>query len=108
MASNGRIGSTPIRGTKRLSKRSLFLFMYAVYLLYSDKCNRYYVGYSADIHERLLRHNTGKVTATRNCRPYRICEVKIFDTQAEAIAEEARIKRQKSRKYIEFLIAGNW
>jgi len=34
--------------------------------------------------------------------------VKIFDTQAEAIAEEARIKRQKSRKYIEFLIAGNW
>lgn len=82
--------------------------MYYVYILYSRKCDRYYVGYSADIEARLERHNAGMVTATKNCRPYKICGSKAFATETEARKEEARIKKQKSRKYIEWLLAGNW
>ena len=82
--------------------------MYLVYILYSEKCDRYYVGYSADVQSRLERHNAGKVTATRNCTPYTLCSSKFFQTEAEAIREERRIKKQKSRKYTEWLIAGNW
>ncbi len=41
--------------------------MYSVYILYSEKCGRFYVGYSADVSARLERHNAGKVAATRNC-----------------------------------------
>ncbi|MGZ8517882.1 MAG: GIY-YIG nuclease family protein, partial [Chitinophagaceae bacterium] len=36
--------------------------MYFVYILYSEKCNRYYIGYSADVFARLERHNAGMVT----------------------------------------------
>ena len=82
--------------------------MYYVYILYSEKCNRYYTGYSADVSARLIRHNSGKVTATRNCKPYKICAIKEFSTDIDARKEEIRIKKQKSRTYIESLIAGNW
>jgi hypothetical protein len=48
------------------------------------------------------------VTATRNCRPYIIKATKSFPTEIEAKREELRLKKQKSRKYLEWLIAGNW
>lgn len=44
--------------------------MFFVYILWSEKCNRFYIGYTADLEARLLRHNSGLVTATKNCRPY--------------------------------------
>ena len=82
--------------------------MYFVYLLYSEKCDRYYIGYCTDIAARLFRHNTGMVTATRNCKPYAVKATKEFQTETEARKEELRLKKQKSRKYLEWLIAGNW
>jgi putative endonuclease len=82
--------------------------MYSVYILYSEKCYRFYIGYSADVEARLIRHNDGLVAATKNCRPYSICATKQFSTELEARKEELRIKKQKSRIYIESLISGNW
>jgi len=82
--------------------------MYHVYILYSEKCDRHYIGYASDIQARLIRHNAGLVTATKNCRPYIVSASKSFVTETEARKEEYRIKKQKSRKYIEYLIAGNW
>ncbi|MBK7290003.1 MAG: GIY-YIG nuclease family protein [Chitinophagaceae bacterium] len=82
--------------------------MHYVYILYSEKCNRYYIGYSADVDARLIRHNSGMVTATRNCRPYKICATKSFPDESQARKEELRIKKQKSRIYLESLIKGNW
>ena len=69
---------------------------------------RYYTGYAADVNARLTRHNNGFVTATRNCKPYQLMASKSFGSETEARKEEARIKKQKSRKYIEWLIDGNW
>ena len=82
--------------------------MYFVYILYSQKCDRYYTSYAADIQARLDRHNNGFVTATKNCKPYQLKASKSFGSETEARKEEARIKKQKSRKYIEWLIDGNW
>ena len=82
--------------------------MYFVYLLYSEKCDRYYIGYTADIEARLKRHNSGMVSATKNCSPYKICAFNGFASEIHARQEEYRIKKQKSRKYLEWLIQGNW
>ena len=82
--------------------------MYFVYILYSEKCGRHYVGYAADVDARLSRHNAGYVTATKNCRPYVLRGFKAFTAEQEAIAEERRIKKMKSSKYILWLLAGNW
>ena len=82
--------------------------MFYVYIIFSEKCNRYYVGYCSNVEARLARHNAGMVTATKNCRPYLLKASKSFLTELEAIREERRIKTQKSRKYLEYLINGNW
>ena len=82
--------------------------MYYVYMLYSEKCNRYYIGYCEDINARLDRHNRGMVTATKNCRPYILKASKTFQAEIEARKKELRLKKLKSRKYLEWLIQGNW
>jgi predicted GIY-YIG superfamily endonuclease len=66
------------------------------------------VGYSADTQARLTRHNAGMVKATKNCTPYRFCASKEFQNELDARKEELRIKKQKSKTYIEWLLAGNW
>jgi len=82
--------------------------MYFTSILYSEKCDRYYIGYTSEIIARLERHNTGNVAATRNCLPYQIEATKEFQSELEARREELRLKKQKSRKYLEWLITGNW
>jgi len=82
--------------------------MYFVYILYSEKCDRYYIGYCADTKARLQRHNAGMVTATRNCRPYIIKATKSLETEIEARKEEHRLKKAKNRNYLERLIVGKW
>jgi putative endonuclease len=82
--------------------------MYLTYILYSEKSDRYYIGYCADMDARIQRHNSGYVTATRNCQPYIVKATKVFASETEARKEERRLKKQKSRKYLEWLIAGNW
>jgi putative endonuclease len=83
--------------------------MFYVYILYSLKCDRYYVGYSSDPQKRLNeRHNQGKVTATKNCAPYIIMASKEFPTELDAIQEERRIKKMKSKIYLQKLIKGQW
>ena len=65
--------------------------MFQVYILYSEKCDRYYIGYCSDMNERLRRHNAGQVVATRNCNPYTLIATKLFNTEIEARREEIRI-----------------
>jgi len=82
--------------------------MHFVYILYSAKCERYYIGCCADVEARLGRHNEAMVTATKNCRPYKSKAIKAFPTMGDVRKEELRVKKKKSRKYVEWLIDGNW
>jgi len=82
--------------------------MFYVYILYSEKCKRHYIGYSEDVYARLERHNQGLVIATRNCRPYLLKAVKAFETEIKARKEEIRLKRAKNSKYLNWLIEGSW
>ena len=44
--------------------------MYYVYILKSTVEDWYYVGYTADLRERLADHNEGNVASTKSRRPY--------------------------------------
>jgi predicted GIY-YIG superfamily endonuclease len=50
----------------------------------------------------------GLVKATRACYPYKLMGTKGFQTETEARQEEYRIKKMKSRNYIENLLARKW
>ena len=72
------------------------------------KCDRYYIGASRDPEVRLVRHNSRNVKATKNCRPYSLLKKKEFKTFPEALREEHKIKKMKSRIYIERLLTSEW
>ena len=77
---------------------------YFVYILYSQSRDRYYVGYSRDPFSRLDEHNMGATTSTKNGRPWILVYFEDCDDKSAAIKLECKIKRMKSRKYIESLI----
>jgi putative endonuclease len=79
--------------------------MFYTYILQSTKSERYYIGHTADLDERLNRHNSGKVNATRNKGPWIIVYYETYGTKAEANSRELYIKSMKSRVYIERLIS---
>ena len=78
--------------------------MFFTYILKSQKSNRFYIGHTENIERRLLRHNKGQVTATRNKGPWNLVYFEIFETKPEANRHEFEIKSMKSRFYIEKLI----
>lgn len=79
--------------------------MYFVYILYSEKHNRYYIGHCEDVAVRLTRHNNKGVPSTRFYVPWIVIYTESYISRSEAAAREREIKNKKSRKYIEFLIA---
>ena len=79
--------------------------MYFVYILRSRSTGRYYVGQTENIMARLARHNAGGANATRHGGPWELLYARAFETRAEAMREEKRIKKLKSRRAIEQLLA---
>ena len=80
--------------------------MYHVYILYSRSSDTYYTGYtSLKPEKRLERHNEGWSRSTKHGIPWELKHTEPFESKSEAIKRENHIKRQKSRKYIEELIA---
>ena len=72
-----------------------------LYILYSQKLNKYYVGSTPDILRRLEDHNRGKEKFTKPGLPWVLVYKEIFENLKEARTREKQIKRRKSRKYIE-------
>jgi putative endonuclease len=77
--------------------------MYYVYILLSEKDGRTYVGYTQNLEERLERHNSGRVTATKNRRPLNFFYTEKFETMSEAKARELWWKSSSGRKKLKEL-----
>ncbi len=79
--------------------------MWFTYILYSNKINKYYVGYTSDLELRILRHNSGWGKYSSRGTPWKLVYFEKFASKSEAIKRENQIKKKKSRKYIEKLIS---
>ncbi len=73
--------------------------MYFVYIIYSDKFDRYYVGLSGDVEQRIKTHNSGKVLSTKAFKPWRLIHKESFDTQVEARKREKYLKSAAGRRW---------
>ena len=75
--------------------------MYTVYVLYSEKYNRLYIGFTSDIQNRILSHNQlGKKGFTLKFRPWKLIHTEVFPSQKEAMARERQLKSGQGRKWI--------
>lgn len=78
--------------------------MFWVYILYSAGLNKYYVGYTENVANRLQQHNAGLSSFTAKANDWILKYSEKFETREAAHTRELEIKRKKSRKYIEWLI----
>ena len=75
-----------------------------VYILFSEKLDKYYIGSTPDIDRRIAEHNRGKEKFTKTGMPWILVYTEVITDLKTARQREFFIKRQKSRKYIEILI----
>ena len=78
--------------------------MFKVYIIYSAFLDRYYVGSTANIEDRLFRHKNSGSKSTKSASDWELVYSEEFDTRSEAVMREREIKGKKSRKYLEALI----
>ena len=72
---------------------------YFVYILYSEKDHKLYVGCTSNLEQRVKEHNSKKVTATKNRVPFvLIYSEKIVD-KAEAFNRERFLKSLWSARF---------
>ena len=80
--------------------------MFYIYILYSVKFDKFYVGQTDDVDRRLIEHNElSDHSYTSKYRPWQIAaSFKTGDSRTLARKIESHIKKQKSKGYIEEII----
>ena len=76
-----------------------------LYILYSEKLNKFYVGSTTNMERRILEHNRGKEKFTKTGVPWELKYKEVFSELIDARRRELFIKKQKSRRFIENLIS---
>src|SRR5690606_8809812 len=77
--------------------------MYWVYILYSEKGQRYYIGQTQDVAERLECHNCGYEKSTSPYRPYKlVCKIE-KPTRSEAMQLEKKLKNLNTEDLQKFI-----
>ena len=72
-----------------------------VYILFSEERQRYYVGQTANIIERLKRHNQGRVPSTNTGAPWKlVLQIAVLD-RSESLILERKIKKRGAKRYID-------
>ena len=78
--------------------------MYSVYIIFSQKIDKYYIGFSSNVQERLCKHNRNSKGFSSTGRPWTLVYTEMFDNKLDAMARENQLKRWKNRDRLETLI----
>jgi putative endonuclease len=79
---------------------------FVVYILFSEKYNQTYVGFTSNLLERFKSHNLlGKKGYTIKFRPWKVIYVEFFDLKADALIKEKFLKNGNGREFIKELIS---
>ncbi|MFZ5559296.1 MAG: GIY-YIG nuclease family protein [Patescibacteria group bacterium] len=72
--------------------------MYYVYILFSHKDGKLYIGYTPDLKMRIKKHNSGYVRATKNRRPLKLIYYESYLEEPDAKRREKFLKGGKGRE----------
>jgi len=76
----------------RQEKSDFSLNNYFVYVLFSLKDHKLYIGYTTNLDSRLIEHNSGRVTSTKNRRPFKLIYYEVFTNKDDTKAREVFLK----------------
>jgi len=66
-----------------------------VYVLYSDRTGRHYIGHTNDLDRRFKEHNAGRVKSTKAGLPWRMIVYKKYFSRSQARWVERALKHSK-------------
>ncbi len=74
--------------------------MFYTYVLLSEKDEKFYVGVTKDLRERLEKHKIGKVKSTANRRPLKLIYYEACLDERDAIKREKYFKTGFGRRFL--------
>ena len=79
---------------------------FLIYILYSKKFDKTYVGFTSSLIERFYSHNFyAKKGFTTKFRPWEVLHIEVFETKSEAMAKEKWFKSGIGREAIKKMIS---
>ena len=76
---------------------------YYVYILYSSKLNRFYVGFTKNVDSRLSEHNHGDSSYTSTGIPWSLLWSTVKSTMKDAVELEQKLKNLSRERKIRFM-----
>ncbi|MCZ2459726.1 MAG: GIY-YIG nuclease family protein [Chitinophagales bacterium] len=80
---------------------------YYVYILWSEKLGKFYVGSTKDVENRLREHNKGESKFTSKGIPWVLVWQESVETNSEAVGLEMRIKKRGIKRFLEGFSGGS-
>jgi putative endonuclease len=77
---------------------------YYVYVLESEKDQRWYKGHTVDLDKRIKEYNSGKTKSTKGFIPWRLVYFEVVETREEAIQRERYFKTGSGREFLKKII----
>ena len=113
----GVTGSNPVSPTtenQKVSNMLAFFYKYLYcfkmdnyyfYIIYSQQLDKYYIGHTSNLDERLKKHNTNHKGFTGKANDWAVVYTEIHPTKELAYAREREVKKWKSKIRIKELIS---
>jgi putative endonuclease len=77
---------------------------YYVYILYSLKDHKMYIGYTTNLKKRLADHNQGKTKSTSPRRPFKLLFCEAYISKVDAMRREKYFKTTAGKKTIKLML----
>ena len=74
--------------------------MYYIYILQSLTDKSLYIGYTPDLRNRIVKHNKGQVTSTKDKIPFKLIYYEAYLNRRDATGREKFLKSGSGWRYI--------
>lgn len=79
--------------------------MFYVYILFSKRAGKLYIGYTNDLRKRSKKHIKGFVKATKNRRPLKLVYYEAYQEESDAKKRELYLKEGNGRDVLKTQLA---
>jgi len=77
---------------------------YCVYILFSERDHKLYIGYSTNLKARIKDHNQGGTTSTSKRRPLRLIYCEYHLSRSDAMGREKYFKTTAGKKALKLML----
>jgi putative endonuclease len=72
------------------------MMSFTVYVLYSASIDKYYIGHTENLNQRLFKHNNSGSSYTKRTNDWKVVYTEIFNSRAEAMKIE-HLKKESAK-----------